>query len=232
MKILTYRGLDTSAIPGYDKLAANLGADDFRSADVKKIGDNLYRARLDRSNRLLFALYRHQGERCALVLEYIHQHAYEKSRFLARGVAIDEDRIPEATAEAADDGAGTALSEPDAAPIPSAGQGAVVRRRPGGGVSAAAAAGDHRLRRQRQDRADAGEDEGRERRHPVRHALGLSGAERPRTVLRQRLAATTTRTSISCPFASTWRASMCRTARRSRRGCSPAGPGASGCPRT
>jgi len=94
MRILTYRGLDTGAIPGYPKLAAYLAADDFRSADVKKVGDNLYRARLDRSNRLLFALYRHQGERCALMLEYIHQHAYDKSRFLARGVPIDEDQIP------------------------------------------------------------------------------------------------------------------------------------------
>ncbi|WP_462321515.1 hypothetical protein [Halochromatium sp.] len=75
MKILTYRGLDTSAIPGYEKLVAYLSADDFRSADVKKIGDNLYRARLDRSNRLLFALYRHEGERYALVLEYLPQHA-------------------------------------------------------------------------------------------------------------------------------------------------------------
>ena len=94
MKILSYRGLDTAAIPGYDKLAARLAADDFRSADVKKVGDNLYRARLDRSNRLLFSLYRHQGERCALMLEYIPRHAYEKSRFLARGVQIDEDGIP------------------------------------------------------------------------------------------------------------------------------------------
>ena len=102
MKILTYRGLDTAAIPGYEKLVAYLAADDFRSADVKKVGDNLYRARLDRSNRLLFALYRHQGERCALMLEYIHQHAYEKSRFLARGVRIDEDRIPSVDAGVAD----------------------------------------------------------------------------------------------------------------------------------
>ena len=102
MRILTYRGLDTEAIPGYPKLAAYLAADDFRSADVKKVGDNLYRARLDRSNRLLFALYRHQGERCALVLEYIHQHAYDKSRFLARGVPIDEDQIPSVEAGVAD----------------------------------------------------------------------------------------------------------------------------------
>ena len=70
---------------------------------MKKIGDNLYRARLDRSNRLLFALYRHKGERCALMLEYIHQHAYEKSRFLACGVRIDEDRIPSVDAGAADE---------------------------------------------------------------------------------------------------------------------------------
>jgi len=74
MIILVYRGLDTTAIPGYEKLAASLAADDFRSADVKKVGDNLYRARLDRNNRLLFSLYRHKGERCALMLEYIHQH--------------------------------------------------------------------------------------------------------------------------------------------------------------
>ena len=94
MKILVYRGLDSAAIPGYAKLANYLAANDFRSADVKKIGDNLYRARLDRSNRLLFALYQHKGERCALMLEHIRQHAYEKSRFLARGVTIDEERIP------------------------------------------------------------------------------------------------------------------------------------------
>ncbi len=94
MKILIYRGLDTTAIPGFDKLAGYLSAGDFRSAEVKKIGDNLYRARLDRGNRLLFALYRHGEERCILALEYIHQHAYENSRFLARGVTINEDLIP------------------------------------------------------------------------------------------------------------------------------------------
>ncbi len=94
MKILTYRGLDTTAIPGYAKLAAYLEADDFRSAEVKKLGANLYRARLDRSNRLLFSIYRYRDERFALLLEYIPQHAYEKSRFLARGATVDEAQIP------------------------------------------------------------------------------------------------------------------------------------------
>lgn len=71
-----------------------LEADDFRSAEVKKVGDNLYRARLDRSNRLLFAIHHYQGEAYALVLECIKQHAYEKSRFLKRGVTVDEAKIP------------------------------------------------------------------------------------------------------------------------------------------
>ena len=101
MKLLIYRGLDTAAIPGFDKLAGFLAAGDFRSAEVKKVGDNLYRARLDRSNRLLFSLYRHDGEPYALILEYIPAHAYEKSRFLSRGVTIDEDRIPAVGADAA-----------------------------------------------------------------------------------------------------------------------------------
>lgn len=102
MKILVYRGLDTASIPGYDKLAGALAAEDFRSAEVKKVGPNLYRARLDRANRLLFSLYRHGGEHCALLLEYIPRHAYEKSRFLSRGAEIDEEKIPAVQAAEAD----------------------------------------------------------------------------------------------------------------------------------
>lgn len=37
-----------------------LEADDFHSAEVKRMGDNLYRARLDRSNRPLFAIHCYQ----------------------------------------------------------------------------------------------------------------------------------------------------------------------------
>jgi hypothetical protein len=102
MKLLVYRGLDTAVIPGYAKLAGFLAAGDFRSAEVKKVGDNLYRARLDRSNRLLFSLYRHGGEPYALILEYIPAHAYEKSRFLARGAVIEEDKIPAVSADASE----------------------------------------------------------------------------------------------------------------------------------
>jgi hypothetical protein len=94
MRVLLYNEIKPAKIPGFKKMKAYLEADDFRSAEVKKVGDNLYRARLDRSNRLLFAIHHHQGEAYALVLEYIKQHAYEKSRFLNRGVEVDEAKIP------------------------------------------------------------------------------------------------------------------------------------------
>lgn len=93
MKFLVYNELVPHKIPNFKKIADFLEKGDFRSAEVKKLGPNLYRARLDKSDRLLFSLYRHQGETCILALEHIPNHAYEKSRFL-RGAAIQEDKIP------------------------------------------------------------------------------------------------------------------------------------------
>ena len=90
MKVLLYHQLNPRDIPNFEKTKAFLEAGNFRAADVKKIGDNLYRARLDRSNRLLFSLYRYQDEAYILVLECIEHHAYDKSRFLRRGATIDE----------------------------------------------------------------------------------------------------------------------------------------------
>ena len=94
MKILIYNDLDESQINGFDKICQHLEQDDFRSADVKKVADNLYRARLNRTDRLLFSIYRYKDCAYALILEYIKSHRYEKSRFLRRGVKIDENRIP------------------------------------------------------------------------------------------------------------------------------------------
>jgi len=94
MKVILYNELNPRKIPNFEKTKRFLEADDFRSAEVKKVGDNLYRARLDKSNRLLFSLYRHQDQACILVLEWIAHHAYDKSRFLRRGAAIDEDKLP------------------------------------------------------------------------------------------------------------------------------------------
>lgn len=94
MKLLLYHRLDPTSMPGFEKTQRALEAGDFRSADVKKIGPNLYRARLDRSDRLLFSLYQHQGEAFVLALEHIARHAYDKSRFLRRGVTVDETKLP------------------------------------------------------------------------------------------------------------------------------------------
>ncbi|WP_374088616.1 UvrD-helicase domain-containing protein [Methylomicrobium lacus] len=94
MRILLYNELNPKQIPGFAKLVKYLEADDFKSADVKKVGDNLYRARLNQSDRLLFAVYRHQRQAYALILEFIKNHAYQDSRFLRRAASIDESKIP------------------------------------------------------------------------------------------------------------------------------------------
>lgn len=98
MRVLQYSGLDISRVePAYRRIVAALERDDFRAADVKKlVGPNhgkFYRAKLDDSDRLLFALVRHGDEVCAVMLEVIDKHAYARSRFL-RGATVDEDKIP------------------------------------------------------------------------------------------------------------------------------------------
>ena len=97
MQVLLYNELDPATIPGFAKWQALMAADDLKSADIKKIGDNLYRARLNRSDRLLLAFYHQAGQRYALVLEYLPQHDYAHSRFLRHVVRIDEDKIPALT---------------------------------------------------------------------------------------------------------------------------------------
>lgn len=99
MKILEYIDLDTSRVQAaYRKVADAVARDDFRAAQVKKLVNlshgKFYRARLDGADRLLFSLVRHGNEVCALMLEVIEHHDYDKSRFL-RGAAIDESKIPD-----------------------------------------------------------------------------------------------------------------------------------------
>ena len=98
MKILEYIGLDVSSVKaGYRKVTDALARNDFRSAQVKKLVNlthgKFYRAKLDDADRLLFTLVRHGDEVCALMLEVIASHNYDKSRFL-RGALIDESKIP------------------------------------------------------------------------------------------------------------------------------------------
>ena len=98
MKILEYIGLDVSTVKaGYRKVTDALARNDFHAAQVKKLVNlthgKFYRAKLDDADRLLFTLVRHGDEVCALMLEVIASHNYDKSRFL-RGALIDESKIP------------------------------------------------------------------------------------------------------------------------------------------
>ncbi len=95
MKIIEYADLDTSKVKRqYGKLIGFLEKDDFYSAEVKKLSEqDLFRAKLDDTNRLLFKIMTYGGERYALVLEVVFNHEYDKSKFL-RGVRIDEAKIP------------------------------------------------------------------------------------------------------------------------------------------
>lgn len=97
MKILGYIDLDTSRVTAsYRKVTDAIARDDFRAAQVKKLANlshgKFYRAKLDDADRCCFSLIRHGDEVCALMLEVIANHDYDKSRFL-RGAAIDETRI-------------------------------------------------------------------------------------------------------------------------------------------
>ncbi|MEI6747427.1 MAG: hypothetical protein WCL34_15805, partial [Methylococcaceae bacterium] len=94
MNILLYNELNATKIPNFKKFTSYIEADDFKSADVKKIGDNLYRARLNQADRLLFSIYKHAGKSYALILEFIKNHDYANSRFLRQVSDIEEDKIP------------------------------------------------------------------------------------------------------------------------------------------
>ncbi|MBT9138515.1 MAG: RecBCD enzyme subunit RecB [candidate division WS2 bacterium] len=94
MKVLEYNDLDASKVRRqYEKVVSCLEKNDFRSADVKKLVEHdIYRARLDDTNRLIFKIMNYKGVRYALILEVVLNHAYERSKFL-RGVKIDETKI-------------------------------------------------------------------------------------------------------------------------------------------
>ncbi len=91
LKILYYNELDTKGVKQqFKKVEGFLKKGDFKSAEVKKMPNtDYYRAKLDHTNRLLFKFAQYQNETYLLLLEVIHNHAYDKSRFL-RGAEVQE----------------------------------------------------------------------------------------------------------------------------------------------
>ena len=95
MKLLYYNELKTSKVKrSFEKIKKHLEVGDFAAAQVKKMPNTggYYRAKLDKENRLLFRFATYQGESYLLLLEIIHHHAYDKSKFL-NGAAIDEAKL-------------------------------------------------------------------------------------------------------------------------------------------
>ncbi len=94
MRVLLYKDLNIRRVKAtFAKVRAAIEADDFRSADIKKLAPTAYwRAKLDYSNRLLLQFARLGNETVCLALEVIENHAYDKSRFL-RGASLDEAKI-------------------------------------------------------------------------------------------------------------------------------------------
>ena len=95
LKILHYNELDTSRVKdSFKKVSGFLQKGDFKSAEVKKMHQTggLYRAKLDKENRLIFKYVRFGGERHILLMEIVHHHQYDKSKFL-RGAEIDESKL-------------------------------------------------------------------------------------------------------------------------------------------
>lgn len=112
MRLLLHKDLELRRVRGsFDKIRAAIEADDFRTADVKKLhAGPYYRAKLDYANRLLLQFARIGSETVCLALEVIENHAYDRSRFL-RGAVVDEAKIEHEPAVL------PAASPPEAVPL-------------------------------------------------------------------------------------------------------------------
>ncbi len=85
MQVLLYNELNPQAIQGFAKWQKFMEADDLKSADVKKIGDNLYRARLNRTVRRLIEsigkLSRHRAPYLVCLTQISHRNPYAPPDF-------------------------------------------------------------------------------------------------------------------------------------------------------
>jgi len=100
MNILVYEDLNVGRLGDkVEKVTKCLLEGDFAAADVKKMSNGFYRAKLDDTNRLLFCFGRYEGSTYVFILEVIHNHAYEKSKFLNGAVIQEEKLIPLRCAE-------------------------------------------------------------------------------------------------------------------------------------
>lgn len=91
MDLLYYNDFDVNLFSvKYSRVLDFLTSKNFSGLNIKKIPEhNLYRIKLDDANRLLVKFVRYNTNLYVLLLEYIENHNYHKSRFL-NGKKIDE----------------------------------------------------------------------------------------------------------------------------------------------
>ncbi|CAN5795730.1 ankyrin repeat domain-containing protein [soil metagenome] len=93
--ILYHNDLDIKSVEkSFGKTLHQLQTGDFKSADLRKMGDTgYYRARLDIRDRLLFNMVQYHGQKYLLLLEVIKDHRYDHSRFLRGAILPDDDKL-------------------------------------------------------------------------------------------------------------------------------------------
>ena len=94
-ELLYHNELDLKGIEKhFQKTINQLQAADFKSADVCKMGNTgFYRARLNIKDRLLFAPVEHNNKTYLLLLEWIKDHNYARSRFLRGALLPPDDQL-------------------------------------------------------------------------------------------------------------------------------------------
>jgi superfamily I DNA/RNA helicase len=94
-KLLFHNEIDLKGLEkNFLKTIRQLQDADFKSADVRKMGaTNFYRARLNLKDRLLFKPVKHNGTTFLLLLEWIKDHNYARSRFLRGALLPPDDQL-------------------------------------------------------------------------------------------------------------------------------------------
>ena len=92
-EILRFNELDLGGLANkVDRAQEILSSGDWSSLSVKKLRDkNIYRAKLDDSNRLLFQIGELNQKKYVLLLEVVKNHNYARSRFLRDGKVTESD---------------------------------------------------------------------------------------------------------------------------------------------
>ncbi|MDQ7084294.1 MAG: UvrD-helicase domain-containing protein, partial [Sulfurovum sp.] len=86
-KVTKYKNFNPSI--NIDKIITFLGNGDFKSAETKKLQNlNLFRAKINYEDRLIFGFFKHHNQNYILLLEMVLNHDYNKSQFL-RGKKVE-----------------------------------------------------------------------------------------------------------------------------------------------